>query len=165
MILMDGLSLLFVAFITHVIIWRYKKPIAVNRALLIIFFTLPIVLLPAQSFLLEVHYSLPELASLVLLYVSCALVYIILYSAIEMQSPTLAIIDLINQSKNKGCTDDELQQYLAVENAIQMRLSAMQQNDWIASHKEASWQLTKKGRQIGRVFALGATIFGLTQGG
>lgn len=165
MILIEGVGLLLLAFIVHIIVWRYKKPLAVNRGLLIIFILVPAIVLPLQGILFDIHFLLPELVSLGMLYISCALVYIILYSAIEMQSPTLAIIDLINQNNKFGCHDCQLQEHLTAENAMQLRIAAMEQNNWVILDKCSRWQLTSKGRRIAKIFHFSAAIFGLTKGG
>ncbi len=137
-----------------------------TSALLFIFFGILIFSIIGYIWLSEtpIILQLGEMIRFILLYTSCTLVYIILYSAIEQQSPTLAIINYINQHGKSGCDDQSLNKYLNASEGIEQRLSVIVQSGWIQS-TESGWRLTKKGFRIAYIFEYAATIFGLNKGG
>ncbi len=104
MIMLAAGSLLFIAFLLHILWWRIRMPVTSTGVLLLVFFVTPIIIV---SFC-NMQMTMADFLRLILLYSSCALVYIILYSAIEQQSPTLAIVNTINSRGERGCEEDAL---------------------------------------------------------
>jgi hypothetical protein len=89
-----GLVLLLLAFFVHVVAWRLRLPRRSIRALLGIFAATPLVVVPIY-FAIEPSPAFIDASGAVrilLFYVSCSLVYVVLYSAIESKSPSLAIV-------------------------------------------------------------------------
>lgn len=158
MILFTAVALLFFAFMTHIVWWRVKRPAHTTSALLLLFIGFFIIAISALSL------SFIEVMRLGLLYISCALSYIILYSAIEQQSPTLAMIHYIDLHGEKGCDDESLAHSLCTKSEIMKRLTLMEQSDWLLQ-KNMRWYLTKKGRRLAYLFDYAAKLFGLKIGG
>tara|TARA_R110000868_G_scaffold69306_11_gene204266 strand:+ start:615 stop:995 length:381 start_codon:yes stop_codon:yes gene_type:complete len=104
------------------------------------------------------------LISFIILYSSSSLVYIILYSAIEQESPTLAIVNFINQTGNSSHDIQSLNTHFNASNEIKNRLTIMEQTGWLTLNG-SSWSLTEKGRNIATIFEYAARIFGLNKGG
>lgn len=164
-IIFSGIALLL-SFFIHVLWWRKKMPLNTTSTLLFIFFGTLIgaIFLFACYAKTLVRAQFPEVLQFLMLYSSCALVYIILYSAIEQQSPTLAIIDYINQHGENGCDNQSLNRYLNASQELEKRLMLMEQGKWITLTNQG-WQLTKKGIRIAQIFEVAAIIFGLNKGG
>lgn len=146
--------------------WRKNLPCQPTRALLFIFFGSFIVSLFIYCFFTKTFTILEfqKIIQFLLFYGSSALVYIILYSAIEQQSPTLAIIYYIVQSGKKGCDAELLKQHLNASNEIKIRLTLIEKSGWIFLSNKG-WQLTEKGYQMAHLFKYAAIIFGLNKGG
>lgn len=140
-------------------------PVRSSRALLITFSLVPIIVITIYSnskpnFLI----SLPEIVNLTLFYISCSLVYIITYSAIEQHSPTLSIITHINSHGEVGCEDECILRHINPGEEINKRLAIMKEVGWIIDNN-GNCILTKSGSRIALIFSLGAFILGLEKGG
>jgi hypothetical protein len=101
---------------------------------------------------------------LALFYVSCSLVYICIYSAIEIPSPTLAIVSLIAKSGAAGCPEGRLAEVMAQADDLDRRIRAMETGLLIV-FDDGQYRLTRKGRRIATLFEFGSVIFGLPLGG
>ena len=90
--------------------------------------------------------------------------YIILYSAIDQQSPTMAIIHFLNRQGENGSDIETLIYQVCPANEINVRLQLMEDGGWIISYGHG-WKLTNKGLLIAKLFENTAGIFGLKNGG
>lgn len=158
MILLIAILMLLGAFSVHLVWWRIKMPKYATKALLILFIIFFIVCA------LFIELTGVELMRLALLYTSCALVYIILYSAVEQQSPTLAIIHYIYRHGENGCNNDDLVSHVSPENEILNRLLQLEMSGWLVCQKGTLY-LTDKGRGFAKLFDLSSGVFGTKQGG
>jgi len=166
MILLLTSLLLLLSFTLHLIWWRKKMPIQTTKILLCVFFGM---LILSITIYCSVHtswiaLSFSEIMRFILLYSSCAFVYIILYSAIEQQSPTLAILHYIDSRGIHGCDGKSLVHYLSTLEEVKQRLFRMEQGEWIIL-MQGNWCLTKKGRYIAYLFECAAVFFRLGKGG
>lgn len=166
MILILAGVLLFLSFIVHMLWWRNSRPVRTTSALLIVFLSVPVVTIGVSFFLSTSIHLLQalEVFRLVLFYISYTLVYIVLYSAIEQESPTLAIIHYIKRQGGGGCDESTLVQHLRASEVIEKRFALMAQGGWIMP-TGVKWHLTKKGACIACIFENAATFFGLKTGG
>ncbi len=160
MILITGF-LLLATFLIHVFWWRVNMPVRTIVALLSLFFS---VMLMISIIAYTQHVPLDRIVQFALFYFSSALVYIILYTAIEHQSPTLCIIDKLHSAGKAGCAEAELYRALAVTEETERRLQSLENSHWVAI-KEDRIFLTQKGELIARVFHCTARLFGLNLGG
>jgi len=162
MLLFTTMSLLFVSFILHVLWWRINMPHRSTIALLICFFgVLILAILYLCLFPSTFDYSLIDISKMILLYTSCTFVYIIVYSAVEDQSPTLAIAYYLKkQSHAGGCDDNSLNNFLKADAAIRRRIFSMEKSGFIQKNHD-HWFLTKKGKFFASIFDYSAKIFGL----
>jgi hypothetical protein len=92
-VLLTGIALLLISFCSQLLLWRLWIPARQIRAILVIFLLAPLLAVAGAliagvpAFLAA--FTAPEITRLVIFYVSCSLVYVVLYSAIEEKSPTL----------------------------------------------------------------------------
>jgi hypothetical protein len=167
-LLIAGLALLAISFIAHLVIWRVcavKRPIL---ALLGIFAAAPL-LTALISGGIAIHpvppsLSVTDIVRIALFYVSCALVYICVYSAIEAQSPTLAIVTCIASRGGAGCTEPELAELLTAETGLRERIGLMEAGGMVVLSGDRC-ALTPQGRLWARVFESAGNLFVLSLGG
>jgi hypothetical protein len=117
-ILQWGVVLLLSALLTHVIVWRLRKPRSPLTALLLIVLIVPATGLATLYFSRQGVASLglkvlPNLAGYLHVFLfttSAGLAYIIGYTLLEWDSPTLTIVRMIERAGNEGIGEAELVQ-------------------------------------------------------
>jgi len=159
-----GLALLILAFVVHVIIWRVHPPRRSIRALLCIFAATPLVAVPIY-FAIEplpalTDASLAGALRILLFYVSCSLVYVCVYSAIEVQSPSLAIVLYVASCGSAGCADAEIANHIIGDDSISTRLATMEAGGMIAV-SDGKCTLTPAGRLWAAFFEFASNILRL----
>ena len=97
-VLLTGLSLLSIAFFLHLLIWKIYLPQKQTKALLLIFIT---ILSSGLGFIAcntdVIPFESPwQYVHVTIFYISFTLSYIITYSALEADSPSLVIVNLIH---------------------------------------------------------------------
>ena len=163
-----GLSLLMISFIVHLIIWRVHIPTRPMLALLGIFALTPVLVVSiyaASNTLAEpAEISLSGAVRVLLFYLSCSLAYISLYSAIEVQSPTLAIVAHVASCGSVGCSEAELAEAMPESGSVIERIRLMEVGRLI-SISEGQCKLTPEGRLWAGLFEYASKFFGLPLGG
>jgi len=109
-------------FVLHVILWKVHLPKHHIQMLLGIFY-LPLLL----SFPLAMIQGIP-LAALLhasLFYISLSLCYVITYSAIEGDSPTLSLMRFVAENPVHGRSRQEIDSFFAERPFIRARISAL----------------------------------------
>ncbi len=155
------------AFVLQLIIWHVRLPQKQTRALLLIYALTPIVIAlvaVAPGFFSPLQLSTAEAVRIPILYGAVSLAYIALYSAIEMQSPTLLIVAHLDAYKERGCTETDLLVSLGGDIAPTNRFAAMERGGWIQIVDDVV-EITPHGRFYGRLFEYAGRIFGLKAGG
>lgn len=163
-----GLALLIISFIVHLVIWRVhisKRPML---ALLGIFGVTPVLVISicvaSNAFPGLAGITLSSALRVLLFYLSCSLAYICLYSAIEVQSPTLAIVAHVASCGSTGCSETELANAMPDNDSIMQRIGLMEAGGVISISEELC-KLTPVGRLWAGVFEYTSKIFGLQLGG
>jgi hypothetical protein len=122
-----GVGLFVLAFVIHLVWWRIRVP---YRQLPTLFkwFMLFLPLGVGALYLLGLwpveRLVSPATAVVALLYFSLTITYVITYSALEADSPTLTLIRWIAQRPD-GATEKELESFMATRPFIQARLKAL----------------------------------------
>jgi hypothetical protein len=163
-----GTSLLALAFLVHVVFWRVFVPERQTRGLLLIFILTPAAVLAVSvsSSVLPIFTGLtvPEALRLALFYVSCSLVYICIYSAVEVSSPTLTIVSYIASGGSAGYTEQEISNLFLERDDVEIRISSLMTSRLIAID-EGRCRLMQKGRFIAMMFEFASIVFRLPLGG
>jgi hypothetical protein len=163
-----GLALLMLAFIVHVIIWRVHQPRRSIRALLCLFAATPLVAVPIYfavgPLLIITDPSLADAVRILLFYVSCSLVYVVLYSAIESQSPSLAIVSYVASCGGAGCAEADFANHIIDDDSIGTRIAGMEAAEMIVI-SDGKCTLTPAGRLWAVLFESAGNIFRLPLGG
>ena len=163
---LTGLLLLLLAFFVHVVVWRLRLPRRSIRALLGIFAATPLVVVPIY-FAIEPSPAFTDASDAVrilLFYVSCALVYIVLYSAIESKSPSLAIVSYAASCGSAGCAEADFADHIVDDERISTRIAAMTAAQMIVV-SAGQCTLTPAGRRWAELFEFASAVFRLPLGG
>ena len=161
-----GFALLGGAILAHVALWRITLPTNHTLGLLAVFGVAPV----AIAALIGVARPswLPTEATawlrLALLYVPCALAYIVCYSAIEQESATLALAVRLAAAGEQGMTRESLRENLGREDIPGKRLASMVASGMVRLDG-GGYVLTGKGRVLARLFGLAERLAGLPRGG
>ena len=133
-----------------------------TNALLVIFMSALVVgIVTLRIFL---HFNLFDSLRLAFLYISAMLAYIISYSAIEADSPTLLITLMIAQAGSGGLLKDDLKRSLGDDCLLIPRLKDLVR-DGLAIFKDNRYALSLKGSMFIKVFIFYRTILGAQKGG
>jgi hypothetical protein len=118
----SSMALFVIALVVHVILWKVRLPKHHTQALLVIFFS---ILLLGLSLGICKCFSLLEILHASLLYASLSLCYVITYSAIEVDSPTLSLMRFVAENPLQGRTLSEIESFFAKRPFIRARISAL----------------------------------------
>ena len=159
-----GLLLLLLAFFVHIVAWRVRLPGRSIRALLYIFAATPLVVVPIYFAIAPAFADASGAVRILLFYVSCALVYVVLYSAIESKSPSLAIVSYVASCGSAGCAEADFAGHVVDDEGVSMRIAAMQAAQMIVVG-DGQCTLTPAGRRWAELFEFASHIFRLPLGG
>lgn len=113
----------------HLVWWRIALPRRQRAALLGLFLLGGVVLAPFASLFLGwaglAPLSFVQWLNVGLAIVAFALAYVVTYSALEADSPTLSLVRYIARSGSDGVTEDELREFMASRPFVGARLSAL----------------------------------------
>jgi predicted permease len=120
-------ALFVIAFVVHLIWWRLKVPRRQSLTLLALFLTIATggfaMIYVTDLFAGEL--PVPRLLLAILLLGSFCIVYLILFSALEADSPTLTLIRLIADAGLPGIHGDELMRAMERHSYVQIRIDQM----------------------------------------
>ena len=167
-ILIYSLLILFLAFLEHFIIWRIHLPARQANTILIIFIVnLVICMIFFWKFpKFEILNILPpdkliEFIWISLFVITFTLAYMITYSAIEVDSPSLIIIIMIASAGAMGLSRPELFEVLNDDILVKPRLRDLL-TDRMAIIEDGKYKLTSKGKIISTVFIIFRNIADFT---
>ena len=156
---------MLLAFFVHIVAWRVRLPKRSIRALLCIFAATPLVVVVPIYFAIEPAFTdASDAVRILLFYVSCALVYVVLYSAIESKSPSLAIVSYLASCGRAGCAEADFADHVTDDEGISTRIAAMTAAQMIVV-SNGQCTLTPAGRRWAKLFELASAIFRLPLGG
>jgi len=167
-VLLAGAGLFATSFLVHLVYWRISIPRRQTSALLVLFFATALVAFVLDAILfggavLDLH-GFWQVLHAGLLYTSLTLVYVILYSALENESPTLAIVEHVAASGDEGCTAAEVRRAVGRSNPVARRINLLASGSLVV-RADDRYALTRKGRWLARLFSFAASGIGLQPGG
>ncbi|MFM8719210.1 MAG: hypothetical protein ACKOFH_06720 [Chthoniobacterales bacterium] len=121
---------LLAAWIIHLAIWRWRLPQAQLKALLVIFAVVwvPTALLVLAGFVGVDSYKDSGLVGFLyfcLIYWSAALCYVITYSAMEGDSPTLSLTRHLHRRGDEGVSHEEIEEFFRQRPFVGARVKAL----------------------------------------
>lgn len=159
-------------FLVHLALWRIRLPRRQVKTILIVLFgglaasLTALAVAPDGWRLLGVPApsGAPELLQVALLVTALILSYMITYTAIEADSPSLVMISKIQAGGPKGVAKEEFDHFLNDELLIAPRIDDLL-TDRMAEFTGGRYRLTGKGRLFALVFIRYRSILGLGMGG
>lgn len=143
-----GLSIFFITFFLHILIWRLRLPKRQTKAILKIFmFSLTIGLIFGYFNGLDFF----ELIHISIFVISLTISYIITYSGIEADSPTLVMINAIAAKGKDGLSVESFYELMSDDILVMPRLDDMLR-DGLTFKDDSNYILTKKGRIFAQIF-------------
>ena len=151
-VLISGLALLAIALVIHVIWWRLKVPRRQPFMLVMLLLSVAVcgfaVIYAADLFPGEL--PLPRILLAFLLYGSGGVVYLIFFSAMEEDSPSLTLIRLISEAGPRGVHRDELMRVIERHSYIKVRIDMMV-SDGMAVETPSGLRLASQGLWLSRI--------------
>jgi hypothetical protein len=121
----------FSAFVVHLVVWRFRVPRRSVRVLLAIF-GLAIVTSLALGWTCLPGFGWGESLYLAALCGAIALTYVLVYTAIEYDSPTLAVAHWLAQGCTAGRDVTEVEAFVRSHPFVQSRLRELEQGGFVA---------------------------------
>lgn len=171
-VLFYGLGIFGISVLAHLIIWRVRPPRRGINTLLRIFFGS---LIGALSGLAVLSFtcpcvneflpkSLPEYLEIALFVVSLAFSYVITYTAVEAQSPSIDMVMKIAAAGPGGLPSAEFDKLAADEVLVVPRVIDLL-NDGMIYDEDGKYRLTGNGSMFVKVFILYRKFLKLPKGG
>jgi len=131
-----------------------------------IFFLVPLIVIGALQItgtpIVLAALTAAEIVRLGIFYVSCALAYTVLFSAIEEQSPTLAIISYV--AGRSRCTDVDLVDRFGKGRELAQRIELLARSEFVRQEGDR-YRLSPAGDRLAKLFDAANRLFGLESGG
>ena len=170
-ILFWGSFLFCLAFLVHLIVWRIRLPKRQTKTLLYIFFgtlLIGLFMLWSAKFILQMMTLAPETLSeylhIFLFVASFTLAYMITYSALEADSPSLVMIMSIANAGPNGLPKEQFEQLMTDEMLVIPRIRDLLR-DKIVYVEGKKYKLTTKGLVSAWIFIVYRHILNISQKG
>jgi len=171
-IIFCGVILFFIAFLCQIIIWKIHIPERQTKALVVLFFCILTIgllsLVIISHFYTITNWPVPRTSSdylhITLLFTSLTLAYMITYSAIEVDSPSLLIILKISDKGTQGLDRKELEETMNDALLIMPRITDLL-TDKMAYLEGDQYKLTRKGKIVAKIFIIYRKILNTGKGG
>jgi membrane-bound metal-dependent hydrolase YbcI (DUF457 family) len=172
-VLIGSLTIFALGLLAHVAIWKISLPKKQTRALLGIFYGVLLLCLlaavlsqghlpPSASRL--VPRSVAEWGHVGILFSGLCLGYIITYSAVEADSPSMLMVTAIARSGKEGLEPEVLDEMFAADGPVLSRLENLVR-DGLVERQGDVLALTPRGKRFNRIFGLYRLVAGIAEGG
>lgn len=171
-VLIWGTAIVALAFSLHVAIWRVRRPARQTRALVVLFVACLVVGLGAARVWAHAGHGSPlwcptgwaQYVHVALFVVAMMLAYVITYSAIEADSPSLVMVVAVLDAGPDGLDANDLQRVLSDDVLIRPRVRDLVRDHMVVLDRDV-YRLTPKGRRFVRIFILFRALLGAPKGG
>lgn len=118
------------AFVVHLVIWQFYVPRRPSRTLVAIFM-LGLLATLSTGLALAPGYGLGDTAYTIALYGILSLTYLLLYTGVECDSPTLSLAHFIAQAGGAGRTVAEIHEFVRRRPFVKSRLAQLEAGGFI----------------------------------
>ncbi|MFH1222827.1 MAG: hypothetical protein V1647_00615 [Pseudomonadota bacterium] len=160
-IIFNAAYLFIAVFAVHVVYWRTMKPKKQMSPLFYIFILVPIMVLSLLGYNGILNNSDTILISV--LYIALALAYIQTYPAIQANSPSLYLVNLIGKTK-QGLSVAEIERGLGKKQLIDVKVSELEDEKLITVSDNSMMELKPKGKVLALVFICYRAFLGISEG-
>jgi len=161
-------GLLAAAFAVHLVIWRIRIPKNAVIWLLAIFFGAGVAGWGAALALEGLQPIIPrdssEILSAVLAHVAISLAYIVTYSGLEQDGPSMTMAKFADMAGERGRSREEFFKVITDELIVASRLRALLDSGWV-TREAGRYRLTPRGTFWHSVFSRWRWLLGLPEGG
>ena len=157
------------AFLIHLAIWRIRLPRRQLRMLAIVFGAAQVLVLAAHAigpkpWLPMPLADVPEAAAYVLFCTAWTLAYMITYTALEVDSPSLVIVDRVAGAGPGGLPAQAMEKLVSDDQLVVPRVRDLVR-DGMLMECEGVYRLTPKGRRFIAPFEAYRKLLGRERGG
>jgi hypothetical protein len=159
------------AFAVHFVIWKFRVPQYQTKTLLQIFLGTFLIALPTLAAVIPdrhnsllLPHNIPQIFHILLLFCSLLMAYIITYSALEVNSPSLVITKLIAEAGPEGLERNSLYTKLNDEILVLPRIRDLIRDN-LAVMDGDKIKLTSRGKRFIRIFVLYRSLLNAEPGG
>lgn len=171
-VLFWGSSSFCLAFLLHLIMWKIHLPRRQTKTILQIFFGVLIVCLLilwlAPLFIDNINtfisLTLPEYLLIVLFFVSLTLAYVITYSAIEADSPSLVMVMTVANAGPQGLNKEEFNRIMTDDILVMPRVRDLLRDKMVYMDGD-KYRLTLKGFLFAYLFIHYRNLLNAPEGG
>jgi hypothetical protein len=171
-ILFWGSTLYITAFFIHLVIWKIKLPKRQTKTILQIFFAVLFVgilvlwNLPDNPVFwgMSPPVSIAEYIHISLFFISLTLAYMITYSAVEADSPSLVIVTTIANAGQNGLGKKKFDEYMNDNILVKPRIRDLLLNKMVVMDEDR-YVLTPKGALFARIFIIYRKIMNVSRKG
>jgi len=161
---LTAFSLFIASFGVQVVLWRIRVPRNQTRALLLVFGIAPLVL---ATFWLagaaEFSWPVPSPADWIgigLFHAAATGCYLIVYTGVEEDSPSITIINALEAAGNAGCSRAELASRITEDRFVRPRLLALKRGRFLEEAGDGR-RLTARGRRAARTAVMLSRLFNI----
>jgi hypothetical protein len=167
-----AVGLFLFAFVTHTAVWRAKRPRATGQALILLLVScilgggvaLGIGSVVSPALRMWLPPTLGDWAQAIVAALAVACAYVLNYPAVEVESPTLVMIELFARAGDAGLSREELYASLSDDLLITPRIDDLL-HEGLAIEIDGKCRLTPKGRRLKSVFSCWRRLLGVGIGG
>ncbi len=160
------------AFAIHLVAWRVRVPERQTRAVLAIFFgtlatallLLPVLAASWPALRIPVPVPMPSYLSISGFVTAVTLAYMITYSAVEVDSPSLVMVLAIDRAGPGGLPESEFDQGMSDALLVEPRIRDLLR-DGLIREEDGLYRLTPKGVRMARLFIRHRWLLGAGKGG
>ena len=169
-VLFWGLACIALAFVVHVAWWRLARPKRQTRALLLLFFGLSAAVTAAAAALgwpgggPLVLAGVAQVLHVGVFVTAFTLAYVITYSAVEVDSPSLVMVTLVSGAGPEGLPCEAFDAAFTDERLVAARVADLVR-DRMLEVVDGRYRMTGKGRRFVRIFIFYRWLMGAGIGG
>ena len=161
-VLISGSLLFAAAFLLHLVVWRLRYPRNPVKTLILLFGTVALAGIIFLSW--YASYTAVQYAHIIMFFFSLFICYLITYSAIEADSPSLVIVLQVAQAGKDGLPCGSVKEALGNDLLIEPRLKDLVESG-LVDLSGSTYKINEKGRLLLLPFLIYRNFLGLGKGG
>lgn len=154
------LAFFLTAFLIHLVIWKIKVPKKQTLSLIIIFFSILIF----YSVILYSKINFFEYINILIFFISLIFAYLLTYTALEADSPSLLIIMEIVNAGSMGLPKEKFEKSMNDDLLVKPRIQDLVRDHFV-SIENGKYKLTRSGKVFVSIFIAYRKLLNAPKGG